>query len=163
MALQPYNMWMVILMSFCFGCLRCFCVWMTCCEDIKSSETILTSNLRISLVATLRPVECFERVPTGKPWKAWIWKVQRRASRHAITNSQGFVMPHANFSRMSLLALLWVWRRPQELRPWLRNLAATVGNLESMRFYEYLPLASGEVSEWKVRSACLKMLTYISY
>ena len=32
---------------------------------------------------------------------------------------------------------------------------------ESMRFYEYLPLSSGEVLEWKARSDCLKMLIYI--
>ena len=31
---------------------------------------------------------------------------------------------------------------------------------ESMRFYEYLPLSSGEVLEWKARSDCLKMLIY---
>lgn len=34
---------------------------------------------------------------------------------------------------------------------------------ESMRFYEYLPLSSGEVLEWKAMSDCLKMLIYIFF
>ena len=40
--------------------------------------------------------------------------------------------------RMSPLALLWVWRRPQELQRWLRNLAAAVENLwDSMSIFRY--------------------------